>query len=68
MPPDHTPDTQDPLEGCTHLAVVLLGAVIAPIAAGLTLGAAATVNGEVVLAERCHPPRSLLVNVNNPKE
>jgi hypothetical protein len=48
MPANREPGPIDPLEGCTRLAVLVLGAVIAPIAAGLALGVAFVVGGEVL--------------------
>jgi hypothetical protein len=38
----------DPLKGCTRLTVFALGAIVAPIAAGLALGVAVVVGGEVL--------------------
>jgi hypothetical protein len=38
----------DPLNGCTRLTVFVLGAIVAPIAAGLALGVAVVAGAEVL--------------------
>lgn len=50
-PTDKEQKAPDPLEGCTRLAVVVWGAIVAPIAAGLAIGSAVVVGSEVVLTE-----------------
>jgi hypothetical protein len=54
-PTDHQP-TRDPLPGRTRLAVQVLGAFIAPVAAGLALGVAVVIGAEVPFSghSTCH--------------
>jgi hypothetical protein len=49
MPANQVPDAKNPLNGHTHLSVLVLSAIVAPAAAGLALGVAAIVGGEVLL-------------------
>jgi hypothetical protein len=46
----------DPLPGCTRLAAQVLGTFVAPVAAGLALGVAVVIGGEVLFGA-FHLPR-----------
>ena len=48
LPSNREPDQKDPLEGCTRLAIVVWGAIVAPIAVGLALGVAVVTGAEVL--------------------